>query len=223
MAKSNDDIKKVKPFQFYKANKAATGTAVTFNFDSKELCVYVELIKQTGWDEANSTGSFKGGAKGNVKFSLAEVGSIIDVIETTLAATVASDKATLNPVPRAFSGYHSGTNANTKIAFTPYKKKLTQNKDGQDVQVEVLSGLSFSVSRKTTGENSVEQKFLMGFTFGEAVILREFFKNALVHCFDAIYSGEKARALDYKKKKDENQSPEQAPEGESPEAEDPLA
>lgn len=176
--------------QFYKANRAVSGSALGITFNSKEQAVFFECIKQTGWDEGTKNGSFKGGDKANVKFSLFEVGGLIDVIETVLATSVASDKATLVPARREFKGYHSNAKGSTQITFKEYKR-------GTD-----LVGLSLSV-KKTVTEGKVETSFVMGFSFAEAVTLREYLKFTLEHAFSALYAEDKERAKAYAKKKED--------------------
>jgi hypothetical protein len=205
--------------QFYKPNSRNAGVALGITFNSKDAAVYLEFIKQNGWNNETKNGVFKGGEKGNVKLSLPEVGGFIDTIETVLSPilhTVVEEgkkPTVIKPQSRNFSGYHTVNNNSTKIAFLPYTDKGTGE----------LKGLSLSVKKTTTGENPVDLSFLIGFTFAEAVLLREYLKFALEHVFSAIYSADKKQAEDYKKKKDAAAKEGQAPEGESSEVEDPLA
>lgn len=153
----------------YKAKANKNGTACSFSFNSKDQALFINLIKQVGWDESTKKGSFKGGDKCNVKFSMAEIGGLIDTIEKG----------------RPSKGYHSSQNQTIQYTFAPYYL----GPEGGDKK---LAGFSLSVFRQT-GEEKEKKAFQIGFNFGEAVMLREYFRSVLGRMFGAIYSEDKQR------------------------------
>lgn len=158
------------PLQFYKANKSVKGAAASLSFNSKDAGIYIELIRQVSWDDSKRTGTFKGGDKCNLKLSMSEAGGILRAIEQK------------EEFP---SAYHSFPGGSTQISFKPYEK------DGS------FSGFGLSVLRKKDGS---ESRFLLGFSPSESIVIREFLKFALEHCFSAIYSADKKRFLEKESK-----------------------
>lgn len=148
---------------FYKPNKSVKGSLANFSFNSKgeKKGIFIELVKQTAWDEASGSASFKNGEKVNVKLSLIEVGALIKAIERNEAAA-----------EKGF--YHSTQAGSALINFSPYSR------DGAQI------GFSLSVS-KQEGRNE-KKNFYIGFDFSECVLLREFLKFSLEHVFSGMYS-----------------------------------
>jgi hypothetical protein len=172
------------PLQFYKPTPRSSGCAAGFSFNSKDEAIYVEFIKQVGWDDKAKRGTFKGGAQGNVKFSLTEAAGLLKTLE----------KGT------EFTAFHKTPNSSktTRINFGLYYGNKEAKTD--------VKGYSLSVV-KADSENSETggDKFLIGFTFNEGRLLIEYLKYALTHCFDAIYSEDKKRraaAMEKKPAKD---------------------
>lgn len=153
------------PLAIYKAKPNKNGTACSFSFNSKDQAMFISFIKQVSWDDQKKVGSFKGGDQCNVKFSMGEIGSLIDTIEKG----------------RTASGYHSSANQTTTYTFAPYLKD------------EKLAGFSLSVFRKGKEDGAEKRPFQIGFNFGEAVMLREYFRSVLGRMYTAIYSEDKAR------------------------------
>lgn len=80
--------------QLYKPNSKKTGSACSWSFNSSHkktledgrtvgglYSVYTQLIKQTSWNDQTKRGSFKGGDKINLKFSVWEVGEMINTFK----------------------------------------------------------------------------------------------------------------------------------------------
>lgn len=72
--------------KFYKPNKANKGHLFSFNVgkvkEEESLALYLEAVKQNGWNEQTKNGTFKDGAKISVKFNEFEIGQFINTIET---------------------------------------------------------------------------------------------------------------------------------------------
>lgn len=110
--------------QFYKPNKSVKGSAASFSLNSKKGSVFVQIIKQTGYDEAKRLGSFKDGKQVSIQLNQIEIGAIIDVLEHQTE----------------FKTVHKTEKFTTGINFTPYIK------DGKQL------GYGLSVNR-SEGEN----------------------------------------------------------------------
>lgn len=151
--------------QIYKANKANKGAACSFSFNSKEAALYIQLIKQTGYDDAKHLGSFSGGEKITIKSSLAEIGSFLDVLKRNVE----------------YSTVHKSKGATTQIWLAPYIVDFNGTK--------TQKGFGLRVSKKT--DDGVESKFLMPINFGEAQLLQVYLDFVLRHIFSAEYAEEK--------------------------------
>jgi hypothetical protein len=70
--------------KIFKPNGKKTGHACHFQLTSsgESRGVYLEIIKQTGWNSSKKIGSFKGGDKVILKFNEFEVADLIHSIET---------------------------------------------------------------------------------------------------------------------------------------------
>ena len=173
---------------FYKANKAITGCGAKFNYDSKrdgKNCVWLNLVKQKGWDQngnrGNGVGKFFGGEQTSVKFSLGEIGILVRCINKVKPLTDYTYKN--SPL------YHKSKDRVNVINFGPYIK------DGSYL------GMTFSVTRQENGE-SEKHKFTMSLTPGEAEVLRIWLENAVCHIAEGIKSSDIKKAMDAKKNKD---------------------
>jgi len=154
--------------QFYKPNSKNTGSGCSFNYSAKDDCVYINMIKQSGWDESKKRGSFSGNAQNpkmscSLKLSTTEMGEIVSAIRRN----------------GDFSGFHDSPKQVTKIKFSPYNRASKENPQ-QTVQV----GFSLSVSKESKENAQDKTPFLMGFTFGEAVKLEAYLCMALVKSFE---------------------------------------
>lgn len=170
--------------QFYKPNKNNTGGACTFSLNSKESCVFIELIKQNGWDAAGrggqGNGIFKGGDKANIKISTNECGAMIRVIENNLGGIPAM--------------IHTSSNGSKTVRFYQWGKDAQGNGE--------FKGWSVSVLAKD--KEGKETKIACSLSFDEIIVVREYLKFALVHIFSAIYAEDKKRAKEYAKHDDES-------------------
>lgn len=148
---------------FYKPTKSVKGSLANFSFNSKgeKKGIFIEMVKQTGWDNQSSTGSFKNGDKVNIKLSLIEAAALIRAIEQNTAAA-----------EKGF--YHSSAKGSATINFSPYVR------DGKQI------GFSLAISKQ---EGTSDRKnFLIGFDFNECQLLKEFLRFSLDHVFSGMYS-----------------------------------
>lgn len=141
--------------QFYKPNPRATGTACSF-WTSEDGSIMSSMIKQDSWDASKKRGSFSKNKdnpakKVIIKLNATEAGAIIDVMESN----------------RKWSGYHQSAKQVTKINFGPYEMK------GEQV------GFSYGVNKEDKEDSTNKSSFIIGFTFGEAVVLREALIDAI--------------------------------------------
>jgi len=137
--------------QFYKPNPRNSGSACSF-YKTRDGAIMFSIIKQASWDDSKKTGSFqknKTDPKGNVKvkLSLAEAAGILESIDKDVE----------------FKEYHNSQNQSIQIRFAPYVDKNTNERKG------------FSLSVNKTGKDSQEKlSFVIGLTFKEARLLREY-------------------------------------------------
>jgi hypothetical protein len=154
--------------QFYKPNPKNTGTGCSFNFAAKDDCIYINLIKQSSWDESKKRGSFSGNAQNpkmsaSVKISSTEVGDIISAMRRN----------------SEFNGFHDSPKQVTRIKFSPYNRPSKDN----PTQISQV-GFSLSVSKESKENAQDKTSFLIGFTFGEAIKLESYFALTLARIFD---------------------------------------
>lgn len=172
--------------QFYKPNARCTGVCLAINFSTEDEAMYVSMLKQASWDEATKKGSFKANQndlskKINIKFALTEVGSI-------LASLRRNEELSL---------FHKVGDTTVGIKLSPYMRDVTPLPDDitqKSSPVVKQVGYSLSVSRKKGAAEP--ERFLIGFTFGEAALVEE----ALVHGLRSIWGAQRAS---FKKKKTE--------------------
>jgi hypothetical protein len=143
----------------YHPNKSVKGFAASFWYLDKEDSVFATLIKQAGWDNATSTGTFKDSLqdpnkKVNIKLSFTEVAAILDCVERN----------------RPFSNYHDFDEKPKTIKFEPW---FTTGEN------PVQRGYSFSIVVGDKQDSTVKNPFYIGLTFAEAREIREF----LIHIF----------------------------------------
>lgn len=160
--------------QIYKANKSNKGAACSISFNSKEGSLFIQLIKQTGYDEARHLGSFSGGEKVTIKSNITEVGNFLNVLNNNVE----------------YSTVHKSKDATTQIWLAPYIVGEGENK--------VQKGFGLRVSKKTNDGN--ESKFLMPFNFGEAQTLKVYLDFFLRHVFSAEYAEQKKQFKDRQEK-----------------------
>ncbi len=135
--------------QFYKPNPKVTGTACSF-WTSEDGSIMSSMIKQDAWDDNRKRGSFSKNKdnpnkKVIIKLQAEEAGAIVDCLENN----------------RKWSGYHQSQKQVTKINFGPYER------NGEQV------GFSYSINKEDKEDSTNKIGFIIGFTFGEGVMLRE--------------------------------------------------
>lgn len=141
--------------QFYKPNAKVTGSACSF-WLSDDGSIMSSLIKQDSWDDRLKRGSFSKNKdnpakKVIIKLNVTEAGAIVDSLEKN----------------RKWSGYHQSKNQVTKINFGPYER------NGDQI------GYSYSVNKEDKEDSTNKTGFIIGFTFGEGVVLREALTEAI--------------------------------------------
>lgn len=154
--------------QFYKPNAKNSGSACSFRYSSKDDCVFVNFIRQAGWDDVKKRGSFSGNAQNPkascyLKLNSTEMADIISAIRRN------SD----------FKSFHDSQKQVTRINFTPYSRVT---KDSPDKPVQV--GFSFGVSKESKENAQDKTSFVIGLTYGEAVKLEAFFSLLLIRIFE---------------------------------------
>ena len=87
--------------QFYKPNPKNTGSGCSFKMSAKDDCVFVNLIKQSSWDESKKRGSFAGNSQ-NPKMSAMRRNA-------------------------EFTGFHDSAKQVTRIKFSPYMRGTKDN------------------------------------------------------------------------------------------------
>lgn len=92
---------------FYKPNKSVKGALASFSFNSKDGALYIQLVRQTSYDEKRHIGGFKDGAKLNTKFNAMEIGGLLRSLKELKEAKF----------------IHTTPESKTNITFGPYNKK----------------------------------------------------------------------------------------------------
>jgi len=132
--------------QFYKANAKVTGTACSFSVNPKDKSVYASLIKQKSWDDKSKTGRFDADNKCITKLNIMELGALINAIDTKTD----------------WSAYHGTQTRATKMNFAPYSQGGNE-------------GFNFRVTADSKEDSEKKATFSMGFRYGEAEALKQYF------------------------------------------------
>tara|TARA_R100000152_G_C6676838_1_gene111713 strand:+ start:192 stop:731 length:540 start_codon:yes stop_codon:yes gene_type:complete len=165
--------------QFYKANAKVSGTACSFSVNPKDKSVYASLIKQKSWDANSKTGRFDTENKCITKLNVMELGAIINAIEAK------SD----------WSAYHGTQTRATKMNFSPYSQGDNH-------------GFNFRVTADSKEDSENKATFSMGFRYGEAEALKQYF----IFSMQAIFQNslEEAQANASGNRKNNYSKPKQA-------------
>jgi len=148
--------------QFYKPNPSVKGSACSF-WMTDDKALMSSFIKQDSWDSARKRGSFSKNkdnpkAKALVKYSQVEAGGLIDAIERNVL----------------WSAYHSSKNQIVKVNFGPYMDKKTGEQ----------KGFSYAVNKEGKEDSTDKVSFIIGLTFPEARLLKEFLSALLQKTFE---------------------------------------
>jgi hypothetical protein len=148
--------------QFYKPNPSVKGSACSF-WMTDDKALMSSFIKQDSWDSARKRGSFSKNkdnprAKALVKYSQVEAAGLIDAIERNTT----------------WSAYHSSKNQIIKIIFGPYMDKKTGEQ----------KGFSYGVNKEAKEDSTDRIGFIIGLTFPEARLLKEFLSGLLQKTFE---------------------------------------
>ncbi len=174
---------------YYKPNKSVKGSLLSVNFSAKtdkvendkilkgDKSFYLNFVGQTGWNDAERTGSFKDGKKITVKLSPTEVGGILSAINrnTTLATVMGQEYV-----------YHDGEKTATTIYFGPHFKKIQQDGKWVDSENQIGYGIRIVKTEKANKEN--KDSLSIGLTYAETELLVNYLKDGLGHIFSALYS-----------------------------------
>lgn len=147
--------------QFYKPNPKNTGSACSF-FMTADGSIMSSMIKQDSWDAKRKRGSFSKNkdnpkAKALTKYSQTEAAAIIDSIERN----------------EEWSAYHSSQNQVVKIKFGPYVTSGGEQK-----------GFSYSINKEGKEDSTDKVGCIIGLTFPEARLLKEFLCGVLQKTFE---------------------------------------
>ncbi len=139
--------------KFFKPNPRVTGNGCSFSYNSKDQSFWINFVKQSSWE--NGKGKFQVGPdkKANAKFSATEIAGMVQAID--------SNKSMKD---LGLNGYHGYDGNTTTYNFGPYIK------DGNQV------GFSLTLNQTKDGN---KKSFVMGFTYPEARLLREYLLTAL--------------------------------------------
>ena len=174
-------------FSQYKPNQSNKGHGLGLQFNSKEEVLFLNLIKQNGFN-ANGKGKFNGGKQVTVALGAHEIGGILAVIDGLKSPIYASEKATLKPKRHKQEYHHESEKQSLKISFSAY-----EDKDSGEVK-----GLSISVLQ-TVKENSEKNSYSFWAGLDESYLIEEYLKFVLGHFFSADYAEDKKkRAENYK-------------------------
>jgi hypothetical protein len=161
--------------KIYKSNKANKGVAASFSFNSKEQSFFLQLIKQVSYDESRHIGSFSGGDKITVKFTIWEMGALLSCFDTN----------------KEYSLYHKTKDTNVAIKFAPYIVAATKEQ----------KGFGISINKLADSSNTVTTGWLLPISFPEKETIKAWVNNAFVHCFNAEYAEEKKQYKEREEKK----------------------
>ena len=137
-------------FALYHPNKSSKGFAISFKSVLEDKAIYIEVIRQSGWNDQEKIGSFKGSrenpeGRANVKLSNIEVGAFLDCLDKS----------------RPFSTFHDHDKKPKKINFNVW--------EGED---KVARGYSLGINITDKEDSSYKNSFYFGFNFAEGRVLR---------------------------------------------------
>lgn len=171
-----------KRVQIYHPTKTVKGFACSF-WQSHQFDLFATLMKQSGWDEANQNGTFKGSLEDptkrvNIKLSQIEAAGILNCLDRN----------------RPFSSFHTNDkgDAPKQINFAPWMYTPVSDDDGPKA-APIQKGYSFSI---TIGNKNDPQKnsFYIGLSYDEGRLIREYIMWHLATSFSAPYAGKQAES-----------------------------
>jgi hypothetical protein len=190
-------------FQLFKPNGSNKGHGLGLQFNSKEEVLFLNVIKQNGFN-ANNKGKFLGGKQVTVALGAHEIGGILAVIDSLKSPLYKTDKATLKPNRRKQEYHHESAKQSLKITFSAYEDKTTGE----------VKGLSISVLQ-TVKEGSEKNSYSFWAGVDESYLIEEYLKFVLGHFFSADYAEDKKKRAESLKegapKKDRAAEPAKAP------------
>lgn len=203
-------------FSAYKPNSSNKGHGLGLQFNSKEQVLFLNLIKQNGFN-ANGKGKFNGGKQVTVALGAHEIGGILAVIDSLKAPIYSTDKASLKPKRREQAYHHESEKQSLKITFSAYLDK----------DISEVKGLSISVLQ-TVKESGEKNSYSFWAGVDESYLIEEYLKFVLGHFFSADYAEDKKkRAENFKegapKKEKAAETKKQEPKTQESDEENPFA
>lgn len=137
-----------KPLAFYHPAPENKGIALSFSYNSSEDKLYLNILRQTGWDNDLKRGTFSGEDKKVVKFSQKEA--------ATIAFCISEGSF--------FSTQHTFNNIQNEIALTPsetldYELNIRHIVDGNATVFTTDLDIGESHLLKLYIENAIKESF----------------------------------------------------------------
>ncbi len=154
----------------YKSSKSLKGVAGSFSMNPSptEQAIFIQMIHQTGYDEARHIGTYSGGTKITVKLSIWEAGNLLDCFSNN----------------REFSTVHKSATGMITVKFSPY---FVDNKETGEKQQR---GFGIFIS-KLGDDKKVSETFLLPINFGEKCVIEQYLIVFLRQCFHLEMAEEK--------------------------------
>lgn len=197
---------------FYKPNSSNKGALLSVNHTARadkknedgsvqkgDKTVWLNFVKQTGWNEKEKTGTFKDGKKLNVKLSPTETAGLIAAIDRNVSLAVVMDNTYV---------YHDGTDYGLTIVFEPAFKKEKQGEKWVDTNVQ--RGFKFQVTKTNKANKEDKESFSVGLTYAELSLLKYYLIDTIYH-FCGAWKAEDVAAASAKKDKKAPSKDEAAP------------
>lgn len=174
----------------FKSNKLNKGSMFSIKFvaksnkageDFKPGGFFINIVKQTGWNEQNHIGKFSGGESVGVKIDQFEAAKILHVLERNWNLGDINSMSDDQKKSYGFYNMHKSGDQTTHINFSPWQRKTDKEQ----------SGFSFLIT-KVSGDS--KNSFGAALNFGEDIALREYIKLGLEHINMAGYAEDKRRS-----------------------------
>lgn len=172
---------------FFKPTKKGNGCAVTFSFsckpyrDKADAALWVNMIKQSGWNDKSNTGVFKDGEKIRIRFNAVEMGAILYSIRNNVPMENAMNiKMVYHDPGKAAAARNRSSEglSGVRIGFAPaYAVDPATNKPTSQ------KGFKLTVSRGGQDEKQDTSYFAVGLTLAEATLLEEY----IAHCLGLYF------------------------------------
>jgi len=174
----------------YKPTKKTTGLAISFRASDRDKSLFLNLIKQFSWNEAEKKGSFvenkdKPGFSTAIKLNQIEAAAIIDCIERVYP----------------WSAFHNSPSKTTQINFGP----------SQDSSVFTLQ-----VNQTDKQDTSQKSSYFIPITYAEARLIKEYLIHYLHKSFRSNGNTNNKDKNTNNSPVQQEQTPEKQPEQDNP-------